>query len=87
MTKLDGPAQALADEIVRRLECSELPAKVGEWIRKEYPQGYSGRQSLGYGRFPALLEYRFSPDGSIWLQLGNMNGQGFWQTTLRVAAA
>lgn len=79
---LDGPAQALADEIVSRLACNELPADVAEWIRKELAGG-TGRHALGYGQFPMIMEYQFNPDGSIWLQLDSPDRQPFWQTTLR----
>ena len=84
--KLDGPAQALADEIVSRLACNELPADIAKWIRKEFASGAYGSQYLGYGPFPVTMEYRFNPDGSIWLQLGDTNAQPFWHTTLRPPA-
>jgi hypothetical protein len=76
--------QHISDEIVSRLATNELPADIGEWLRKDFPRGYAMTNQLGYSsnRVVSLASY-IRADGSIELKLHDTNGCIFWQTILR----
>jgi hypothetical protein len=75
----------LADEIVARLACNTLPSGIGEWIAKQAEHGQRWQQSIIYGSGGASLQLstKMSPDGTFAMQLADINGCPFWETTLR----
>lgn len=75
----------LADEIVARLACNTLPSGIGEWIAKQVECGARWQQSIIYGGDSTSLQLstKMNPDGSFAMQLADINGSPFWETTLR----
>lgn len=79
-------AAEVADEIVKRLACNELPAWAGKAIREMAKHGgYSGQIQIGPGPAPFVICYRLKPDGSMTLQLTDCTQCRIWETTLRPA--
>lgn len=75
----------LADEIVARLECSTIPAEIGKWVAKQAEHGELWQQNVIYGLGgEALTQYfKMKPDGSLHMQLADINQRPFWEITLR----
>jgi hypothetical protein len=77
-------AEDIADEIVKRLACNELPEETGQQIREIAKHG-SMRYChvLGYGPQPFVLDSTFRPDGTLRLIIQDSAGCPVWQTVLK----
>jgi len=80
-------AHDLADEIVRRLACNELPAEIGGRIREYTKHGECWCQFMLplQGMDCLVLHVRMKVDGAIVLGLDDYSNRPFWETTLRPA--
>lgn len=79
-------AAEVADEIVKRLACNELPARAGKAIADMARGGeHWGQIQIGPGPVPFVICYRLKPDGSMTLQLTDCTQCRIWETTLRPA--
>jgi hypothetical protein len=74
----------LADELVRRLESSELPEEIATGLRELAHHGsVYCTSTLFWSPFPLVIQTTAKPDGCLALQLCDQNGRHFWRTTLR----
>jgi hypothetical protein len=77
-------AGEVADEIVARLAGTQIPAEIGEWVRKETQGGERWGQSLiGYSPTALCLAHKLKPDGRIILQLLDCTNSPVWEIILR----
>jgi hypothetical protein len=86
-------ADRMADRVIDKLNASVIPssfpARVGEWLRevaKNSVYFYRGVIPL-CGPNGIIMDWRINPDGTINLELQEMNGCAFWHGTFRPAEA
>lgn len=81
-------AEAVADEIVKRLMSNELSVDDGNYVRDIAKFGaVYWRTMIFGGSNPLGLDVVARPDGSLHIELQNCCGQRIWQTDLRPTAA
>jgi hypothetical protein len=75
---------AQLDRILALREPLSIPGHAAEQIATMAKHGnLNQRAQIGYGQWPLVADWTFSPDGSLRLGLFTMNGDPFWSGTFR----
>jgi hypothetical protein len=83
----DAEIQALAEKITDQMRgpflAASLPRAVGDALRSEGMHGQTYQaHTMVIGKMWLSMHYMFSPDGTIGLELKDMNGTPVWRGTL-----
>jgi len=80
---LDALAAKVAEHLRGPFLAASLPRSVGDALRGEGMHGQTYQaHTLNVGKMWLSMHYTFSPDGTIGLEMKDMNGSCIWRGTL-----